>query len=222
VRVFVRPDGRCFVSDVDPDALDRLDRDVYASAVEADVDRYLRLGFAVHRRERTYRLATAIGPAPAPSGVAVVHADEVDETDLRLLDDELRQDVPGTDGWRWEPAAFRDETDDSSYYDPKTYVVAVDERTGQLVGIARVWLSKPTPRLGFVGVRRSYRRRGIARALVAAAFAELERRGIAEVTTEIDETNVASRALLEPLGAEPAGTVVELVRRAAATTRSRT
>ncbi len=38
-------------------------------------------------------------------------ADEVEGSRLRLLDDELRQDVPGTDGWRWTPEGFRTEND---------------------------------------------------------------------------------------------------------------
>ena len=70
------------------------------------------------------------------------------------------------------------------------------------------------PRLGFIGVLPGYRRRGIARALLARVFAELQERGVHDVSTEIDETNTASRALLEGLGARRTGTTVELNRRA--------
>ena len=74
-------------------------------------------------------------------------------------------------------------------------------------------MKEPTPRLGFIGVHRRYRRRGIARALLAEVFSRLVARGVSEVSTEIDETNTASRALLEGLGARRTGTSVELVRR---------
>ena len=64
---------------------------------------------------------------------------------------------------------------------------------------------RPVPRLGFVGVSRPHRRRGVALALLSRAFGVLASRGIPEVTTEIDETNTASRGLLEGLGARRVG-----------------
>jgi len=69
------------------------------------------------------------------------------------------------------------------------------------------------PATWFHRVHRRYRRRGIARALLAEVFSRLVARGVSEVSTEIDETNTASRALLEGLGARRTGTSVELVRR---------
>lgn len=83
------------------------------------------------------------------------------------------------------------------------------------VGLARVWRPLPgddLPRLGCVGVRRGYRRRGLARALIAAAFVSLVERGVRAVTTEVDETNVASNALFASLGAIRTGSSIELRR----------
>jgi ribosomal protein S18 acetylase RimI-like enzyme len=68
-------------------------------------------------------------------------------------------------------------------------------------------------RLGFVGVARDHRRRGIGTALLGRVFAVLAARGVAEVTTEIDLENVASRRTIEPLGTRVVGQNVELVRR---------
>ena len=68
---------------------------------------------------------------------------------------------------QWIEADFREETYEAAEFDPKTYLVAVDCETGEHVGIVRVWVKQPTPRLGFIGVRHQYRRRGIARALLA-------------------------------------------------------
>jgi RimJ/RimL family protein N-acetyltransferase len=213
VKTYVRPDGRHFVRDPDPESLAEATTDVYCTVEASEVDSYLALGFDIHRREGVYLLPVRSAHVGAPRGVVFAHADEVDEATLRLLDDELRQDVPGAEGWQWGEADFHQETYESAEFDPTTYLVALDGENGEAVGIVRVWMKQPIPRLGFVGVRRSYRRRGIARALLAEVFARLDERGIHEVSTEIDETNTASRALLEGLGARHTGTSVELVKR---------
>jgi ribosomal protein S18 acetylase RimI-like enzyme len=201
--VFRRPDGRTFTRD--PADIDD-GVDVYAS-VDGDLEPWLAAGFAEHRRENRYVVWTANArDDPPPQGVSLLAVDQIDEDRLRELDDLLRQDAPGTDGWRWNPNDFHEET---TAADPELYVVAVDESTGDYIGIARVWGT----RLGFVGVVREHRRRGIARALLRRVFAVLAARGIDEVTTEIDVGNVASRRTIEPLGSRVVGQSVELVRR---------
>jgi ribosomal protein S18 acetylase RimI-like enzyme len=201
--VFRRPDGRTFTRDPN-DVADAVD--VYAS-VDGDLAPWLAAGFVEHRRENRYVVWThARAAAPPPPGVSFLTVDRVDEDRLRELDDLLRQDVPGTEGWRWEPAAFHEET---AAADPELYIVAVDDATGEYIGIARVWGT----RLGFVGVARDFRRRGIARALLGHVFVVLAARGVTEVTTEIDVENVASRRTIEPLGSRVVGQSVELVHR---------
>ena len=206
-----RPDGRWFVrspGDDEPGV------DLYATAADSDIAEYARRGFVVHRRENHYLVPTGtIGHVEPPAGVELVTADRVEDDRLRELDDELRQDVPGTEGWRWDADGFRAEMAGTDF-DPRVYVVAlhgVDH-----VGIARIWMRRPVPRLGFVGVSRPYRRRGVALALLSRAFGVLASDGIPEVTTEIDETNTASRRLLEGLGARKVGGSVELVLRTCA------
>jgi ribosomal protein S18 acetylase RimI-like enzyme len=115
----------------------------------------------------------------------------------------LRQDTPGADGWRWEPQDFHEETFDF----PSVYLVAQG-----YAGLCRVWLREPTPRLGFVGVRREDRRRGLARALLSAALGEVAGIGHARVTAEVDEENVASQGLFQSFGARRIGGFVELHR----------
>jgi RimJ/RimL family protein N-acetyltransferase len=188
------------------------DVDLHASVDEDAVEEWTAHGFAVHRRQNGYLLrTTTVGDVQPPGGVELVTADRVDADRLRELDDELRQDVPGTDGWRWDAAGFREETYESPHFDPRVYVVAVDG--DRYVGIARVWLRPQRPTLGFIGVSRSHRRRGLATALLSRVFGELASRGVEEVTTEIDETNAASRGLLEGLGARRVGATVELIKR---------
>jgi len=212
----IRPDGRRFVrAGHVPDARAG---ELYCTVDEADADALRsceRLGFVVNRRESRYALPTdpdrtGLRDAALPEGFAVVTADEVDEERLRLLDDELRQDVPGTDGWRWDVAGFRAEFD--SAFDPATYLVAVDVASREYAGLVRVWNNPGGPRLGMIGVLPAYRGRGLARALLARVFAVLHERGRSEVSTEVDDENVASNALLGPLGARRTGGSIELVR----------
>jgi ribosomal protein S18 acetylase RimI-like enzyme len=60
-------------------------------------------------------------------------------------------------------------------------------------------------------VGRPYRRRGLARSLLAQAFGVLHERGRTEVVAEVDVGNRASSSLLTGLGARPTGGFVELV-----------
>lgn len=216
----IRPDGRCFVRAHDLPDTYTPSGEVYCTVDEADtasLELCERLGFAVNRRESRFLIptdpeVTQLHGIEPPPGFALVRADEAAEERLRLLDDALRQDVPGTDGWRWDEGGFRAEFDDS--FDPTTYLIAVEEATGEYAGLVRVWHNPGAPRLGMIGVLAPYRRRGVARALLARVLAVLHERGQTEVATEIDETNIASNTLLHPLGARRTGGSVELVRRA--------
>ena len=217
MKHWARPDGRCFVFGEPDDDLPA--GRLYATADEADegtVRSLTSLGFTPHRRELVLQLPTDpaawnVRTVEPPPGIALQQADRVEEDRLRLLDDALRQDVPGTDGWRWDATDFREETYGSPHFDSTTYLVAVD-REGSYVGIARVWMRPQQPRLGFVGVRSEWRRRGVARALLAAVLTVLHERGVPEVRTEVDETNIASRTLLASFGGRAVTATLELVR----------
>jgi GNAT superfamily N-acetyltransferase len=230
VRAWLRPDQRCsvFFESARPDAYlplaaavaGEVGRDLYATVDEGDAAELAACagaGFTVIRRESYYRIPVrppARGPevSALPAGLTVLSASAADEDRLRKLDDELRQDVPGSDGWRWDAEGFRRETF-SPEFDPATYLVAVDEATGEYAALVRVWSNPAAPRLGLVAVRDGYRRRGLARALLGRAFGVLSERGLAEVTAEIDDANVASRTLLGSLGARRTGGCAELVLR---------
>jgi GNAT superfamily N-acetyltransferase len=166
-----RPDGRWFIRSPDDD---EPGVDLYATADDNDVAAYARRGFVIHRRVNHYLVPTGtVGQVEPPAGVELVTADRVEEERLRELDDELRQDVPGSEGWRWVAGGFRAEMAGADF-DPSVYIVAVDGV--DYIGIARVWMRRPVPRLGFVGVSRPYRRRGVALALLSRAFGVLASR----------------------------------------------
>ena len=68
----------------------------------------------------------------------------------------------------------RSPLDDAPGVDPRA--VALDEGSGEYVGIARVWMRPDLPRLGLIGLARTHRRRGIATALLAHVFCVLAER----------------------------------------------
>ena len=226
----VRPDRRCFVAfrSCRPGAYrplvqaiaEHLRRDLYTEIHDADAevrDRLVGLGFVISRREHIYTIptdptVTGLSNVAVPAGWEVVTADRVDEDLLRELDDELKQDVPGADGWRWDRQGFRRESYDAPDFDPATYLVAVEQSTGRYAGLVRVWMRPSGPRLGLIAVGRGYRRRGLAGLLLAQVFAILRQRGRTEVVAEVDVTNTAANRLLTGLGARRTGGSIELLR----------
>ena len=171
------------------------------------------LGFTERRRENVCRIPVRQQPGAIPDDVTVISAADADLDRLRELDDALRQEVPGTAGWRSRPEDLAGELD-SPDFDPALYLVAVD-KTAAYVGLVRVW--RYQNRLGLIGVLPEHRNRGLARGLIARAFAVLRDRGVADVSAEADVTNVPSTTLLRSLGAEVTGTQLELTRPARTT-----
>jgi ribosomal protein S18 acetylase RimI-like enzyme len=231
VNALVRPDERCFVffDSCRAEAYEPLlvavaqdlGRDFHVTVDEADdKSRALlaQLGFVVNRRESEYLIptdpqVTGLRGVGAPRGFVLVGADQVAEDRLRVLDDTLRQDVPGTDGWRWDEAGFREETFESPSFDPTTYLIAIEQTSGDYAGLVRVWNNPVAPRLGLIAVVPRYHRRGLAKALLARAFGLLHERAKTEVSAEVDDTNVASTSLLIALGARRTGGSIELIKR---------
>jgi RimJ/RimL family protein N-acetyltransferase len=94
-----------------------------------------------------------------------------------------------------------------------TLLVAVDGVSGDYIGLVRVWNRPGRPRLGLIAVVRPHRRRGLASTLLAQAFRVLNERGKTEVTADVDDANVASRALARRPGAGREGGSVEILRK---------
>ena len=223
---WVRPDARCrlCVQFTNPDALAPLlvelrkavDDELIVEVDAADsaaVEACERAGFVLKRRGIEYsldpvRAAAVLGHRRYPNGVRRLPWDEVDIDRLRRLDDVLRQDVPGTDGWQWHLGDFVEECS-GPHFDPDLYAVACDA-SGRYTGLCRVWSRDGRPaRLGMIGVIADWRRRGLGHALLAdimRACADCRR----SITLEIDEANGASTALFRSLGAVPFATGLEM------------
>jgi RimJ/RimL family protein N-acetyltransferase len=172
-------------------------------------------GFAAVRREVSVEVdldeaLDAIGDARLPAEVGVISAADADRDRLRLLDDALRDDIPGTKGWRSTPEEFANDNLGGSDFDPRTYLVAVDESTGEYIGLVRVWMNSRGPRIGMFGVVRPHRRRGITMALLARCLRAAREAGYGTATSNYDEGNDASRGVFHRLGATQVGRTVEL------------
>jgi ribosomal protein S18 acetylase RimI-like enzyme len=230
VLAWRRPDRRWFVSfrEVASEAygplVTNLSRDIgetlYTTVDYTDEHRFEHLcavGFRPVRRETIYAIAVAdaleaLGEAGLPDGYVLQNVLEVPESALRQLDDRLRQEVPGTNGWEWDAQGFREETHDSAEFDPGLYWIVAEASTDERVGIVRVWNRPDAPRIGLVAVLPRHRRRGISRALLGTVFRTLRLRGVGSVVTEVDDANEAALGLLIRLGGRRVGALVEMLR----------
>lgn len=227
ITSYLRPDGRCLVK---PDGHWTADQaraaieharshsltviTVVDAATKADRQVLLDAGFGAARRQAVVEFdldnaLVALRHARMPAGDVIRSATEVAVDRLRLLDDELRDDVPGTSGWRSSADEFLADTFDIPSFNPKTYLVAVEGTSGEYLGLVRVWMNPRGPRVGMIGVRRAYRRRGIAFALLAQALQAARATGATAATTEFDVTNRASQAVFDRLGAHEIGATIE-------------
>lgn len=225
--VWTRPDGRRFLH-VGRDVPHRA-RLALVQAVPPAVDGELHVwvpssaerlrtalaeqGFAPLRHEDHLELAptrAASWLADSPGAdVRLVGLDDVAVDDLRDLDERLRGDVPGCDGWRWDPVEFATLMHSESHDDALSRVALLD---AEPVGLVRVWNDRDAPRLGIVGVLPRQRGRGVARRLLAAVVDELADRGEPRLVTEADPDNTPIRRLLDAMGATVTDSYVDMVR----------
>lgn len=167
------------------------------------------------------RALTVLGRARPASGFTILGADEADEGRLFTLDNAIRQDVPGSDGWRGDRAWFREELADSPPFDPAAYLVAVDDGNGEYAGLVRIWRNRSGPRLGLVGVLRQYRGTPVAGALLQRAVSAAAGWGHEAFHTETSPANRAVHPHLVRLGAVSQGRSVQLRRRVSRTAGAR-
>ncbi|EPD63718.1 GNAT family N-acetyltransferase [Streptomyces sp. HGB0020] len=224
-----RPDGRLFVSidawhDVAFDRLAEamtktLPAPLYTVVDEADAELtagWRRAGFTIRRREWEYAvptdpLVTGLDEARVlpPAGVTILPAGQADERLLRAVDRAIRDEVEASVGWQSMPAEVIPFPEGDTIVDPSKYAVAAT--SDRYLGLIRVVTVKQ-PRIGLVAVRAGEQRRGIRRALLAHALGTLHRSGFASAWAEVQESNRAASVLFEGIGAQAAGSNLELVR----------
>ena len=162
-----------------------------------------------YRYERTFRmmrieLTDGIAEPPSPDGIHIRTLDAARDVPnayaalAEAFDDHWGGPFQPYEGWR-----HRHVDGEASMFDPGLWFVAVagDEIVGVASCASRSPRSERTALVGELGVRRAWRHRGIARALLLTAFAEFARRGIprAELSVDADNTTGATR-LYEGIG----------------------
>jgi GNAT superfamily N-acetyltransferase len=229
VRAWRRPDQRTFLtfSSSDPTAYQPLIGAAAAAvhgAVHANADdndspvmsALTAAGFETEMISERFQVwfDSALGRlrrAWVPSGVAIHSADSVDLDRLFTLDNIIRNDVPGTEGWRGNRRWFRAELADEEF-DADGYLVAVDQASDEYIGLVRMWRKPSEPYLGLVGVIRQHRGGSIAAALLRQALSAAAGWGSETFGTHASISNPVSYPALLRLDAEPRGRFRQLVR----------
>ncbi|MDQ3548810.1 MAG: GNAT family N-acetyltransferase, partial [Chloroflexota bacterium] len=133
-------------------------------------------------------------PQPVwPSGISVrtLRPDEVDAVH-NAWEDAQRDEYGFASLTRAEfQTWFVDEEED---FDPTLWFLATNDEDGEIVGYTLCRWQRPgepeTGHIRYVAVRRSYRRRGIARALLLHTFREFHHRGKRKVGLAVDSTSL--------------------------------
>ncbi len=229
VDSFERPDRRTFLRFRGDDPSDfghlgatvggELGRPVYAVADESDSDRLTALqsaGFTTEVVVERFRIDFGVAldflrHARPARGFTVRAADEVDEERLFALDNHIRNDVPGSEGWEGNREWFREELRESPPFDPTGYLVAVDDADGEYAGLVRMWRNPSGPRLGLIGVARQYRGSPVAPDLLRRALTAASSWGHDTFATETSPSNRATHPRMRRLRAEPEGRFHQLV-----------
>ena len=164
-----------------------------------------RAGFQRARTETIWRLpVAAILTTAVRTEHRLVLVTDLDPEAVVVLDNAIRADIPGCEGWVATGAQLAATFEDPGF-DPALYLVAQHLGTGGLEGLVRVWDGRPDPRLGCIGVAASRRRTSLALVLLQAVARTLEARGVRYLTAETDDTNRASQLMAINCG----GTAVE-------------
>lgn len=220
-----RPDGHAFLSFFGSDPVAqrllvdtaRRSLGIPLHAVCRDDDRsrhelLVELGFETVLTEDVFRVdfreaMAALDRAWVPAHHSIVPASSVEPRRLFELDNRLRRLVPGTEDWQGDFDMFTDELSEAPPYDDAGYLVGVDDRSGELLGLIRFWRNRSGPRLGLVAVTPSRRGTTLGPALLAQGLGAASRWGSTHFVTETAQANRHVHRRLVRLGAEITGSL---------------
>jgi ribosomal protein S18 acetylase RimI-like enzyme len=186
------------------EAVDRVEDGVRVSlrgAVHQEVDQAARVmrefGFELFRHSLRMQVDFE-NPPPAPEwpeGISIrSYRPEEDAETVYRVDDEVFQDHFGYVQQPFEEGfqRFMHNLTSSDRYDPALWHLAVEGETvvGICLGSKWGYTSKDIGHISILGVRRPWRRRGIARALLLNSLGQFYRRGYRSVDLGVDAGNL--------------------------------
>ena len=167
-------------------------------------------GYSIRRSFYDMEIKLSERPHPPRFPMGIVSRPYHHETDLPLLVDVVRDSFSDHFGFIEESferdlEIFRHWLDNDPYFDPALVIFPVDEATGDVVGcLLGLTQDFKDPEAGFVdtvGVRRAYRRRGLASAMLQQSFAAFWDRGKRLVHLDVDGQSLTNAvALYERVG----------------------
>ncbi len=176
----------------------------------ADEDALRAAGFTVKRVWHEMRIDLKERPAPIDLPPGFVLRPYRHEEDLPLLVDLVRDAFSDHYGhieqsFDRDLERFRHWLEGSAYFETDRVMLAMDEATGAVAGsVLPMTQHFRRPGLGYidtVGVRKEYRRRGLASAMLRRSFADYWDRGIKSVCLEVDGDSLTNAvALYERVG----------------------
>jgi mycothiol synthase len=167
------------------------------------------LGYTEVRRhfEMTTELGDSLTPAKLPEGLSIESFRDEDASAWYAAMNEIFEDE-----WGFELEPFAEWSARHARDDRSLWFVVRDH--GEIAALVQATENRRGGALvNWVGVRRSWRRRGLARVLLLHAFAELRRRGAARVSLGVDSSNpTGATRLYESVGMEVAADHVTYVK----------
>jgi len=180
---------------------------LYQSVFEQDADAQDLLKQADFKLSRVYsRMVVTMDMAPpAPSWPDGVRVRPYSGRDLAATVQAVQSAF--RDHWGYVEACFEDELKQWEHwttayedFDPSLWFLATAESTGEIAGVVLGWPKTPEdPEMGWVevlGVVRSWRRRGLAVALLQHALSEFYRRGNRRVGLGVDAASLTGATRL--------------------------
>jgi mycothiol synthase len=135
-------------------------------------------------------------PGTVPAGVTIRRYEEADERSLFEV-----YEASFADHWNFRPTSFERFNEELHGEDWDPSLVFLAEADGETVGHVVSFLFDTCGYVAMLGVRKPWRGRGIAKALLRQAFAELARRRRQEVRLGVDAQNPhGAVALYESVG----------------------
>jgi len=171
---------------------------------------FIGLGYSPDRHEIEMELVfdgvVAVAPIPAGVTIRTVTRDSDVEAVARVSSDAFRDHY----GWaesswdqtleRWANFRAMDEWDDDLVF----VAEAEGEPVGELVGVRSHGSTTESGYIGSLGVVRSWRGKGLARALLTRAFAAYQARGMRAVALDVDADSLTGATrLYESVGMTP-------------------